>query len=283
MKAPERLKRKRRLVGTPDEGATDSVHFCGSTRRRARWFNRPMETPLLHLALGAPAGLVGELQRFYGERLGLESAASGEEGIAVDVGETTVEWRTAAGAPFYHVAFLVPGDRFAAALAWARERVELLPERESGEIVFDFAFWDALACYFHDPARSIVELIAHRGIGASETTGPFTARELIGVSEVGLVCDPPVAAAALEQELGLRVWDGTLEGERSLAFVGEQARTLILCRAGRPWLPTGRPAEPWPVQVVMAGEPQRGAHLDGGAVVRRAGRGATSAAAVRAS
>jgi len=43
--------------------------------------------------------------------------------------------------------------------------------------------------------------------------------------------------------------------QRSLAFVGEKARTLILCRAGRPWLPTGRPAEAWPVDVIVAGAP----------------------------
>ena len=44
-----------------------------------------------------------------------------------------------------------------------------------------------------------------------------------------------------------------MRGEERLAFVGEKARTLILCRAGRPWLPTGRPAEAHPVEVVLVG------------------------------
>ena len=86
-----------------------------------------------------------------------------------------LELRAAAGAPFYHFALLVPGDRFDAALAWARERVELLPDRETGEVVFDFTNWDARAVYFHDPAGNIVELIAHRGIGEGGVTGPFAA------------------------------------------------------------------------------------------------------------
>jgi len=73
------------------------------------------------------------------------------------------------------------------------------------------------------------------------------------VSEVGLVCDPPPCAEALERKLGLGVWDGTVVGAGRLAFVGEKARTLILCRAGRPWLPTGRPAEAHPMEVVLAG------------------------------
>ena len=86
------------------------------------------------------------------------------------------------------------------------------------------------ACYFHDPAGNIVELIAHHGVGEAGNTGTFGAGELLGVSEVGLVCDPPSLAEALERELGLEVWDGTVEGEGRLAFVGEKARTLILCR-----------------------------------------------------
>ena len=175
-------------------------------------------------------------------------------------GRECVELQAAPGQPFYHVALLVPGDRFDAALAWAEERVRLLPERETGEVVFDFAFWDALACYFHDPAGTIVELIAHRGVGEAGSTGPFRAEELLGLSEVGIVGDPPADAAALES-LGLAVWDGMVEGERSLAFVGEQARTLILCRAGRPWLPTGRPAEPSPVDVELAGGPRGSVEL----------------------
>ena len=107
--------------------------------------------------------------------------------------------------------------------------------------MFDFTNWDAKAVYFHDPAGNIVELIAHRGVGEAGATGAFAPSELLGVSEIGLVCDPPSLAAALERELGLEVWDGTVEGEGRLAFVGAKARTLILCRAGRPWLPTGGP------------------------------------------
>ena len=76
---------------------------------------------------------------------------------------------------------------------------------------------------------------------------------MLGLSEVGLVCDPPSLAEELERELGLEVWDGAVEGEGRLAFVGEKARTLILCRAGRGWLPTGRPAEAHPVEVTLSG------------------------------
>jgi len=230
-----------------------------------------MATPILRATLDVAEALVGETAAFYGERLGLRTAEAG--GVHVEVGESSVSFRATPGEPFYHVALLVPGDRFEAALAWAEARVALLPERESGQVVFDFAFWDALACYFHDPSGTIVELIAHRGIGEAGTEGSFRADELLGLSEIGIVGDPPADAAVLERELGLEVWDGTVEGDRALAFVGEQARTLILCRAGRPWLPTGRPAEPHPLDVVLpAGRWGGGrATLAGGSRVFRRG------------
>jgi len=228
-----------------------------------------MTTAFLHVRLRAPAPLLVELTEFYGSRLGLRVAQPKASGVAVEVGETVLELLPASGSPFYHVAFLVPGDRFEATLDWARSHVDLLPGRETGEVVFDFTNWDAKALYFHDPAGNIVELIAHHGIGEMGAARSFTTGELIGVSEVGLVGDPPALAEALERELGLELWDGTAHGEARLAFVGEKARTLILCRSGRPWLPTGRPAEAHPVEVVLRGPFEGEVALDGGGWVRR--------------
>jgi hypothetical protein len=184
--------------------------------------------------LEAPPATLHELDDFYARRLGC---------AGMRIGETELAFAGGAGEPFYHFAFLVPGNRFDAALEWIRERAELLPDPASGEVVFDFDNWDALACYFHDPAGNIVELIAHRGIEESGVEGPFTASELVGFSELGLVGDKRALLAGL-MDFGLGQWDGDLEDEASLAFVGEKARTFILSPEGRGWLPTGRPAEP---------------------------------------
>ena len=223
-----------------------------------------MPRELSNVRLEAPASLLTGLASFYGASLGLPLSRCGDGRLTIEIGETVLELASSAGLPFYHFAFLVPGDRFDAALAWARARFELLPDTETGEAVFDFTNWDATAVYFHDPAGSIVELIAHRGIGEAGATGPFAGSELLGVSEIGLVCDPPSLAAVLEHELALEVWDGTVEGEGRLAFVGTKARTLILCRAGRPWLPTGRPAEAHPVEVTLVGSSVGSVPLDDG-------------------
>ena len=85
---------------------------------------------------------------FYGRELGIDVAATGAERLSLAIGETAIEFVAGSGEPFYHFALLVPGDRFDEALGWASERTELLPDPDSGEVVFDFENWDACACYF---------------------------------------------------------------------------------------------------------------------------------------
>ena len=201
----------------------------------------------LRVELQAPASRLDELDRFYAEQL--ELGRLGEYGFRI--GESQLVFAGGAGEPFYHVALLVPGDRFDAALRWARAKVALLPGGDRDDVMFNFAAWDALACYFLDPAGNIVELIAHRGLGENGRAGNFDPAELVGISEVGLVGEPQLIAQGLEH-IDLRLWDGQL-GPRNLAFVGERGRTLILSPEGRGWLPTRRAAQPHPVDVVMTG------------------------------
>ena len=195
--------------------------------RFVRFAEVTLETPL-------------DLRDFYGRELGLPI-----DGEAVVVGETLLRFEVEEGsAAFYHFALLVPGDRFDAALEWAQEHVELLGD------VFEFENWDAAAVYFHDPAGSIVELIAHHGLEENGRDGPFAAEELVGFSELGIVGDTPSLLRRLETD-GLELWSGTVDEPGRLAFVGEKGRTLILAPPGRGWLPTDRPAEPHRVDYVL--------------------------------
>lgn len=196
--------------------------------------------------LRAPDDGLPGLVDFYGEQLGLA-----HDGASFALGETTLEFVARPdGEPFYHFALLVPGDRFDAALAWARGRVDLLTWRDSDEV--DFDFWDAKACYFHDPAGNVVELIAHRGLEENGERGDFRSDELVGLSELGLVGGQPKMAAALRERLGLEVWGGSVDEPRGLGFVGEKARTLILAPPGWGWMPTGRPSERHAVEAHLA-------------------------------
>jgi hypothetical protein len=213
--------------------------------------------------LGAPEGTLGELAGFYGGALGLELEGSGPDGLVVRAGEALLRFAEArdGSAPFHHVALLVPGDRFAAAHAWAAARLALLPRPGEEGTVFAFPDWDAHALYVLDPAGTILELIAHRGLAERGTTGAFAGGEIAGLSEVGLVAeDRGALAGALEAQLGLELWDGSREG-RGLGFVGRRGHTLILVGPGRGWLPTGRPAEAHPVTVTLGGASRPGARL----------------------
>jgi catechol 2,3-dioxygenase-like lactoylglutathione lyase family enzyme len=185
-----------------------------------------------------------DLRDFYRRELGLPL-----DGDAIVVGETRLLFDVEDGGAFYHFALLVPGDRFDATLAWSRERVELLGG------IFDSDNWDSRAIYFEDPAGNILELIAHHGLEENGRTDGFAAEELVGFSELGLVGDQRLLLQQLEAA-GLELWDGTIDEPGRLAFVGEKGRTFILASPGRGWLPTGRPAEPHPVEARV--------ELDGG-------------------
>jgi catechol 2,3-dioxygenase-like lactoylglutathione lyase family enzyme len=217
----------------------------------------------VHVTLRAPGPALAALEAFYGHTLGF-AATSSPDSLSLVAGETTLEFVAAQGEPFYHFALLVPGNRFDAALDWARRHATLLPHREAPDEVFDFDVWNASACYFHDPAQNIVELIAHRGIGENDADGDFQASEIVGVSELGLVGDQRAMAESLELRLALEVWDGTVDEPDDLAFVGEPARTLILAPPGRGWLPTGRAAERHEIDAVLADARDGATHLEGG-------------------
>ena len=217
----------------------------------------------VHVRLGAAAGRFPALSNFYGRELGIDLRVASADRFSFAIGETEIEFVAGSGEPFYHFALLLPGNRFVEAREWASARTELLPDPGSGETRFDFENWDAYACYFEDPAGNIVELIAHHGIDEMAAHGKFQHTELVGLSELGLVGDPPAMAAPLAQQLGLELWDGTVDEPGRLAFVGERARTLILSPPGRGWLPTRRAAEPHPVDALLAGRPEGEVELEG--------------------
>ena len=209
-----------------------------------------MDVEIRALALAAHLDALGDLRGFYGDVLGLPSERDQEGTLNVTVGRARLAFRPAQADAFYHFALLIPGDRFEPAARWLETKVELL-RGQDGSYVFDFASWRARAAYFLDPAGNIVELIAHQGVDeAGLGEAAFQPSEIVGVSEAGIVAaDLEAAADVLQARAGVEVWDG--DPSAGLAFVGRRAHTLILCPAGRGWMPTGRPAEAHPVEVTL--------------------------------
>ncbi len=209
---------------------------------------------ILQLRLAAAKATEARLQRFYGGQLGFPVLAD-EGRFGLGVGGTGLEFSsTSEREPFYHFALRIPRNRFVAACEWLARHAELLPQAGSDETTFPFPNWNAEACYAHDPAGNIVELIAYHGL-ADETpdSGPFTATEVLGICEIGLVGHDIGAMADALEALGIELWDGTLGVPGQLAFMGAPDGTLILSAPGRGWMPTGREAELWEVEVAVAG------------------------------
>jgi catechol 2,3-dioxygenase-like lactoylglutathione lyase family enzyme len=220
----------------------------------------------LEVRLEAPREAAAELRSFYTDRLELEGLEHAGDLLGVRVGISALGFSAAPAGPtpFYHFAFLVPGNRFEEAHAWLGARARLLPDPDTGDTDFDFRNWDARACYCLDPAGNIVELVAHRGVSEGPLDGAFSGCDIVGFSEVGLVvANKEQSVAVLDRERDLHVWDGDVSDPRRLVFVGERARTLILCPPGRGWLPTDRRAEIHPVEVVLTGAPEGETRLPG--------------------
>jgi hypothetical protein len=141
-----------------------------------------------------------------------------------------------------HFAVNVPPQRFDEAVAWARERVELVRDD------VPFPNWRARAAYFFDPGGNIVELIARERAPGDEL--------FLEISEVGLpVADVGAAVDWLEAELDLPRFD--VSG--GFGAMGDDRGLLIVVPVGRPWLFTEEPAPDTPLQVTI--ESDRGGEL----------------------
>ena len=154
---PLRLPRGRRARGR--RAASTRADCVTSWLNRSRC--RPRSAPL---ALQAPAGLMPELEEFYGERLGLPVTGADPASLAVGVGETVLELRTVSRRAVLPRRAARPrrpvrggarlGRPSASSSCRIPRRVTWCSSSRTGT---------REACYFHDPAGSILELIAHHG------------------------------------------------------------------------------------------------------------------------
>ena len=140
-----------------------------------------------------------------------------------------------------HFAVNVAPQRFEEAVAWARERAELV------QADVPFPHWRARAAYFFDPAGNLMELIARERAPGDEL--------MLEVSEVGLpVADVEEAVGFLESELGLPHFSGD---RRNFSAVGDDRGLFILVPVGRHWLFTEEPAPDAPVRVTIESQGSR--------------------------
>lgn len=196
---------------------------------------------------------LAELKAFYAGVLELPVLEETPEAVTFGVGTSRLTFEQAQGGtgPFYHFAFNVPEHRFAEARAWAQQRVALIRDAQ-GRDAFCSENWKAHMLYFYDPAGNIGELIARHTL-PSHSDEPFSSRSLECLSEIGVTTDDvPATVARLRQRTGAALYHAELND--TFVPVGDEHGLFIVVRRGRVWFPdTGKPAQPAPLRVVVAG------------------------------
>jgi catechol 2,3-dioxygenase-like lactoylglutathione lyase family enzyme len=190
-----------------------------------------------------------EMSRFYGTILGLPIHGETKDSLTVRFGGTRIEFTQHAGdhEPFYHFAFNIPENKFAAAKKWLGQRCPLLRDNGDGADEQFFKKWNAHAVFFQDPSGNIGELIARHTL-SSAAKGDFDVEDILYASEIGLVSeDPTVLVDAISREFGLKPYPTTF-------FMGDERGMFVLPNLGRPWIPERRQkAAVFPTEVELTG------------------------------
>jgi catechol-2,3-dioxygenase len=189
-------------------------------------------------------------RRFFGQTFGISPVSASPQYLSFQIGHTRLTFEHApAGSGIYHYALHLPEHQFDDAVAWLSARSPLLQNR-AGQHRFFFEQWNAHAVYFADGDGNLGELIA-RHDQPSTRSAPFSGEALLGVNEIGLVVDEvPATVAKLHQACGITPYQDASNPE--FTAVGDMDGLFIVVKQGRPWLPTGQPAEPrWFVATVQ--------------------------------
>ncbi|WP_028589888.1 VOC family protein [Paenibacillus massiliensis] len=192
---------------------------------------------------------LNETRHFYEHTLGLKVVEEDETSFAVQLGSTclTLAASEPGTEPFYHLAMMIPNNLFQQAKVWARERLQLTRLDGDQDEVF-FQNWNAYSMYFDDPAGNILELIGHPDL-RHNVDGPFSARQLLWICEVGIVTDDVLALVErLREEHGLECWR---EPSEWFSPVGDRYGLLIAVKQGRIWFASDRPAQRFPLELTI--------------------------------
>ena len=194
---------------------------------------------------------LAQLRSFYAHALGLPVVAESHGGIRIQAGTSAIHFKQArdGSSPFYHLAFNIPENKLSGAIGWMAGRADLLPVEASRGPIADFSSWNAHAIYFLDPAGNILELIARHSL-PNAAPGPFTAADILCVSEIALVVpDVPAASARIRRDLGAPAYGDPSD---EFAAVGDEHGLFIVVKTGRAWFPTRvRPAEVFDTGVLL--------------------------------
>jgi catechol-2,3-dioxygenase len=170
---------------------------------------------------------------FYTETLALELLEEKSNSFTLKIGKTALQFVERQGATNYHYAFNIPSNKGAEALAWLKERVEILDWK--GTDLVDFSDWNAEAVYFYDKDDNIVEFIARKNLNI-KATAKFDTSQVLEISEMGAPTDHVRGVYdRLQQFFSIEKYSGDLT--RFAAMGDEHGLFIVIDNQQKKWIP----------------------------------------------
>lgn len=140
----------------------------------------------------------------------------------------------------YHFAFNIPNNKLEEAIAWIKNKIDLLVI-EDKNVIAQFENWNANAVYFYDNNGNLLEFIARHDLDNNQSTS-FDSKSILNISEIGIVNETPLELAnQLIEKHGLEFFTKNPNSELFSA-VGNDEGLLIIVQPNRNWYPTQIPA-----------------------------------------
>lgn len=196
-----------------------------------------------------------ELTGFYSNLMGLPVTLNDYKDITIQIGSTKLVFNQVSTAgSFYHFAINIPANKIEEAKTWLVSRVELIWIDDYKSDIADFVNWHAKSVYFYDPAGNIVELIARFDL-ANQTDEPFSSKQFLSISEVGLVTKEDElerTAENLLKEYQLPYFEKQPPLPQFKA-IGDDEGLFIIVPENRNWFPTARSSGIFPMKIQFQG------------------------------
>jgi catechol 2,3-dioxygenase-like lactoylglutathione lyase family enzyme len=179
---------------------------------------------------------------FYTNILGIEVSEKTEDSVSFNIGQSVLSFKRSINQqPVYHFAFNIPNNTLDEALFWVSSKTQVIPIKEN-ENIADFTAWNAKAIYFYDNNGNVLEFIARFDL-SNETSEPFTASVITGISEIAVVTeDVPKYTERLSKLTGVQPYDKQPLHD-NFAALGDANGLFIISQEGRNWFPTDKPCK----------------------------------------
>ncbi len=177
-----------------------------------------------------------------------------KDGFVITAGHSKIIFTQAypPARPFYHFAFTIPSNKIIEAKTWLEQRLQLLWMEEYQSPIAEFVNWGARSVYFFDTAGNIVELIARLDLNNSKT-GAFTASQILGLSEMGIVFPQGVIEAQtlkMVNENHLPFFSKQPPSDH-FKVLGDDEGLLIVVPQNRYWYPTKKSSAMFPIKILL--------------------------------